>query len=232
MVNLISRYCLQCKNGRYKALNKQVMVPVSLLLQRPCNKATHPNSWGISFDYYAKRAGIISFLVFCLSWCRSCCILENVTCRADTLQCGTGECVPLTLQCDFNDDCFDGTDELDCGECCSNRSFHGQLIKTWEKEITVKDPFFVFSSPSMKLRQLFQFPGLQTPGRCDFETDLCHWQNMTDDNFDWRRHSGNTPSASTGPMYDHTRGFGGHGRFDYCYLEVLLHWFLKVINNS
>lgn len=43
-------------------------------------------------------------------------ILENVSCKAGTLHCGSGECIPLSLQCDFNDDCFDGTDEIDCGK--------------------------------------------------------------------------------------------------------------------
>lgn len=43
------------------------------------------------------------------------CISENVTCKDGTLQCGSGECIPLSKQCDFADDCFDGSDELNCG---------------------------------------------------------------------------------------------------------------------
>ena len=104
-----------------------------------------------------------------------------------------------------------------------DRSFCGPFSKTCEQDNAVNGPFFLSPRPSIKLKYvplLFQFPGLQTPGRCDFETDLCHWQNMTDDKFDWRRHSGNTPSASTGPMYDHTRGFGGGGTFGYCYFRT------------
>lgn len=42
-------------------------------------------------------------------------ILENVACRDGTFQCRSGECISLSLQCDFNDDCFDGSDELNCG---------------------------------------------------------------------------------------------------------------------
>ena len=42
-------------------------------------------------------------------------ILENVACREGTFQCRSGECISLSLQCDFNDDCFDGSDELQCG---------------------------------------------------------------------------------------------------------------------
>lgn len=42
-------------------------------------------------------------------------ILENIPCRDGTFQCRSGECIALSLQCDFNDDCFDGSDELECG---------------------------------------------------------------------------------------------------------------------
>ena len=57
--------------------------------------------------------------------------------------------------------------------------------------------------------------GLESPGRCDFEAGgLCHWQNMTDDAFDWQRVSGRTPSLFTGPSYDHTIGFTGQGNSD------------------
>ena len=65
----------------------------------------------------------------------------------------------------------------------------------------------------------YKFPGLQTPGRCDFEVDLCHWQNLTDDDFDWQRHTGDTPSLETGPMYDHSRGFRGGGTCNAWYNE-------------
>ena len=78
---------------------------------------------------------------------------------------------------------------------------------------------------------LFCFAGLDTPGRCDFEADLCHWQNMTDDKFDWQRHSGNTPSIATGPMYDHTVGFGGLGTFRFI-LRFLTNTCHRVHTNS
>jgi len=65
----------------------------------------------------------------------------------------------------------------------------------------------------------YNFPGLQTPGRCDFDVDLCHWQNLTDDDFDWQRHTGDTPSIQTGPMYDHSKGYRGGGRCDAWYNE-------------
>ncbi|XP_030849653.1 MAM and LDL-receptor class A domain-containing protein 2 [Strongylocentrotus purpuratus] len=40
---------------------------------------------------------------------------------------------------------------------------------------------------------------------CTFETDLCDFsQDDTDDDFDWIRASGSTPTAGTGPQVDHT----------------------------
>lgn len=42
--------------------------------------------------------------------------------------------------------------------------------------------------------------------RCNFEKDLCTWQQQTDDEFNWTRRKGQTPSVSTGPARDHTLG--------------------------
>ncbi|KAL7842094.1 hypothetical protein SRHO_G00237830 [Serrasalmus rhombeus] len=49
---------------------------------------------------------------------------------------------------------------------------------------------------------------------CDFEKDLCTWNQYLADVFDWTRHSGSTPTLLTGPSSDHTTG-GGH----YMYIE-------------
>ena len=46
-------------------------------------------------------------------------------------------------------------------------------------------------------------------GNCDFEKGLCTWVNslnIVEDEFDWRRGSGGTPSRLTGPKTDHTTG--------------------------
>ncbi|CAH3034862.1 unnamed protein product [Porites lobata] len=51
---------------------------------------------------------------------------------------------------------------------------------------------------------------------CDFEKGLCGWTNNPSDDFDWRRRSGRTPTAGTGPSFDHTKGRRGH----YVYLET------------
>ncbi|XP_077160334.1 MAM and LDL-receptor class A domain-containing protein 1 [Paroedura picta] len=52
--------------------------------------------------------------------------------------------------------------------------------------------------------------------QCNFESGLCNWKQDTDDDFDWTRNQGPTPTLNTGPMKDHTLGtVKGH----YLYLE-------------
>ncbi|XP_050164389.1 IgGFc-binding protein-like [Myiozetetes cayanensis] len=43
---------------------------------------------------------------------------------------------------------------------------------------------------------------------CTFEVDFCEWKQETNDDFDWIRHKGPTPTANTGPSHDHTTGEG------------------------
>ncbi|XP_043540792.1 MAM domain-containing protein 2-like, partial [Chiloscyllium plagiosum] len=49
---------------------------------------------------------------------------------------------------------------------------------------------------------------------CNFDLDLCSWTQSKTDDLDWKRISGSTPSALTGPSYDHTSA-GGY----YIYIE-------------
>ncbi|XP_022104742.1 MAM and LDL-receptor class A domain-containing protein 1-like [Acanthaster planci] len=68
----------------------------------------------------------------------------------------------------------------------------------------------------------------KVPQSCDFEGslygDLCFLDQVshnTVDQFDWTRQSGQTPTAGTGPMYDHTFGQDKIGR--YMYIEASNH---------
>ena len=59
---------------------------------------------------------------------------------------------------------------------------------------------------TLPLRNIFIF---SAAGDCDFEKGICTWvnsPNIVDDEFDWTRGSGGTPSKFTGPATDHTTG--------------------------
>jgi hypothetical protein len=42
--------------------------------------------------------------------------------------------------------------------------------------------------------------------RCNFEYGKCIFEDLRDDDFDWTRQRGSTPSGATGPLFDHTYG--------------------------
>ncbi|XP_077978865.1 MAM and LDL-receptor class A domain-containing protein 1-like [Glandiceps talaboti] len=58
------------------------------------------------------------------------------------------------------------------------------------------------------------------PGYCSFDSGLCGWTNDRDeDDFDWQRNKGSTPTPDTGPSVDHTTASDqGH----YMYTETNL----------
>ena len=50
---------------------------------------------------------------------------DTVECQSSEMQCGSGDCVPLSWQCDGEDDCPDGEDESTCAvlNTCSHGEF-------------------------------------------------------------------------------------------------------------
>ncbi|XP_019646180.1 PREDICTED: enteropeptidase-like, partial [Branchiostoma belcheri] len=75
--------------------------------------------------------------------------------------------------------------------------------------------FIKFTSNWHVTRRGFSFYYTSSVFNCDFELGLCGWRQAHDDNFDWIRHSGSTPSDDTGPSADHTTGSGY-----YIYIET------------
>ncbi|NWU91638.1 MALR1 protein, partial [Upupa epops] len=52
--------------------------------------------------------------------------------------------------------------------------------------------------------------------QCNFENGMCNWEQDVEDDFDWIRIWGPTPTVNTGPLKDHTTGTArGH----YLYME-------------
>ncbi|XP_072014819.1 MAM and LDL-receptor class A domain-containing protein 2-like [Amphiura filiformis] len=76
---------------------------------------------------------------------------------------------------------------------------------------------------------------------CDFELSYCAWvQDRENDDIDWFRNRGSTPTADTGPDGDHTTGTGCYmyaegdapaGPYDSAVMQspVLSHWYLLLI---
>lgn len=68
---------------------------------------------------------------------------------------GNKACISRAQLCDFTNDCWDGSDEINC----------------------------------------------QNYTRCDFnDTNICGWLQAKNDQMDWTRHKGNTPSIFTGNL--------------------------------
>ncbi|XP_051943890.1 zonadhesin-like isoform X2 [Hippocampus zosterae] len=73
-----------------------------------------------------------------------------------------------------------------------------------ESQTTENPPI---TSPSPTLPSQTPEP-VSCPLNCDFEKNLCGWQQLIQDTFDWTRYSGATPTIGSGPNHDHTTGGG------------------------
>ena len=58
---------------------------------------------------------------------------------------------------------------------------------------------------------------------CNFDTSMCGFVQDNNDNFDWTRRQGSTPSSDTGPSADHTTGYGMNVDLPWLDFPPLLH---------
>lgn len=61
-------------------------------------------------------------------------ISENVTCAKNEFKCVNGKCIPNHWQCDYANDCIDGSDE-DEQLCRKYPFFILQLVENWFDEL-------------------------------------------------------------------------------------------------
>ncbi|XP_067126407.1 MAM and LDL-receptor class A domain-containing protein 1-like, partial [Centruroides vittatus] len=61
---------------------------------------------------------------------------DKTQCDEDMFMCNNKECIKNSLQCDFSNDCTDGSDELDafCEDFYERCSFEKDICSTWEVE--------------------------------------------------------------------------------------------------
>ena len=69
-------------------------------------------------------------------------------------------------------------------------------------------------------------------GECDFQNGWCTWYNLPNslrqDNFDWIRGKGNTPSSLTGPQADHNGDLTGITFMKYLSIDFSLKYHCRV----
>lgn len=62
---------------------------------------------------------------------------SNITCKDHQFQCGDGLCIYKTFVCDGDEDCIDGSDEMNCGKKKKGRS--SVYFFCWYKSPTTSD---------------------------------------------------------------------------------------------
>ncbi|XP_031711228.1 zonadhesin [Anarrhichthys ocellatus] len=84
----------------------------------------------------------------------------------------------------------------------------GVELPHWQTNTACADPPTTATLPTRPTPPSTTSDQTLCPINCDFETNLCGWEQLVQDSFDWKRHSGPTPSKLTGPNQDHTTGAG------------------------
>nr|XP_040028075.1 zonadhesin isoform X2 [Gasterosteus aculeatus aculeatus] len=86
--------------------------------------------------------------------------------------------------------------------------FAGVELPNWQSNTACAEPPTTTAHPTPSTATSPTTDHTLCPINCDFEKNLCGWEQLLQDSFDWKRHSGSTPSSLTGPNQDHTTGAG------------------------
>lgn len=95
----------------------------------------------------------------------------------------------------------------DCSPLLSaNRTCTAQEFTCANKHCIAKDKLCDFVNDCADNSDETPFICGASRGRCDFEFDLCSWEQEQDDDFDWNLKASNVPATGTEPAADHTLG--------------------------
>ncbi len=73
-----------------------------------------------------KRTQIIYIICYVDSISKTNAYISAKVCLLDTFECDDGQCIDISLYCDYILDCRDGSDEIFCG-----KSGHNYKVATW-----------------------------------------------------------------------------------------------------
>ncbi|XP_025869446.2 MAM and LDL-receptor class A domain-containing protein 1 [Vulpes vulpes] len=93
----------------------------------------------------------------------------------------------------------------------SDRKCTAQEFRCANKHCIVKDKLCDFVNDCADNSDETAFICSTSNGRCDFEFDLCSWEQDQDDDFDWNLKVSSIPAVGMEPAADHTiRNSSGH----------------------